>query len=179
MSTERWSLTVAVVDIPETGRQFKLVADAHARAAVAKIAGVPGLPRLEAEFEVMRHGRDGVRVAGGVSATVQQTCVITLEPIECEVEEEVNLVFVPPHESTSGADRPEEYAALEEPPEILREGTVDLGAVITEFLILGIDPYPRKPGSVFNAPKAEEDAAHHPFAALAALKKAKPGKEGA
>jgi hypothetical protein len=40
----------------------------------------------------------------------------------------------------------------------------------TEFLILGIDPYPRKPGAEFAAPKAEDNR-EHPFAALEALKK--------
>ena len=40
----------------------------------------------------------------------------------------------------------------------------------TEFLMLAIDPYPRKPGATFDAPKVGDDAPH-PFAALAALKK--------
>ena len=53
--------------------------------------------------------------------------------------------------------------------------SVDLGAVATEFLLLGIDPYPRKPGAVFDAP-ATGDPAGHPFAALAALKKDGTGK---
>ena len=35
---------------------------------------------------------------------------------------------------------------------------VDLGAVATEFLLLGIDPYPRKPGAVFEAPPAGDPA---------------------
>jgi hypothetical protein len=39
-----------------------------------------------------------------------------------------------------------------------------------EFLILGIDPYPRKPDAVFDAPVVG-DPKSHPFAALAALKK--------
>ena len=47
---------------------------------------------------------------------------------------------------------------------------VDLGALAIEFLILGIDPYPRKAGAQFAAP-AVEDASEHPFAALEALKK--------
>ena len=51
------------------------------------------------------------------------------------------------------------------------DGAVDLGAIATEFLLLGIDPYPRKPGAVFDAPVAEDDPSSHPFAALAALKK--------
>jgi hypothetical protein len=58
----------------------------------------------------------------------------------------------------------------DDPPETIRDGIIDLGAVATEFLVLGLDPYPRKPGAVFDAPPAG-DPAGHPFAALAALKK--------
>ena len=57
------------------------------------------------------------------------------------------------------------------PPEPLVDGKVDLGALATEFLMLGIDPYPRKAGAEFAPPKVE-DAGEHPFAALAALEKA-------
>jgi hypothetical protein len=49
---------------------------------------------------------------------------------------------------------------------------VDLGAVATEFLLLGIDPYPRKEGAEFE-PRITGDPAAHPFAALASLKKPK------
>jgi hypothetical protein len=51
---------------------------------------------------------------------------------------------------------------------------VDLGVVVTEFLSLGIDPYPRKADVEFAAPSVEDDTPH-PFAALAALKKG-PGE---
>ncbi len=36
-------------------------------------------------------------------------------------------------------------------PEPLVGGTIDLGALAIEFLIVGLDPYPRKPGAVFEA----------------------------
>jgi hypothetical protein len=65
----------------------------------------------------------------------------------------------------------------EEPPESVMNGTIDLGALATEFLILGIDPYPRKEGVAFEAPVAGDDSAAHPFAALAALKKASKVKD--
>jgi hypothetical protein len=52
----------------------------------------------------------------------------------------------------------------------LNNGTVDLALLTVEFLILGIDPYPRKPGATFQAPEAGQPGPH-PFAALAALKK--------
>jgi hypothetical protein len=61
-------------------------------------------------------------------------------------------------------------AAEEDPPESLSDGKVDLGAIAVEFLLLGIDPYPRKPGAEFS-PLKSEDGNAKPFAALEALKK--------
>jgi hypothetical protein len=50
----------------------------------------------------------------------------------------------------------------------LLDGAIDLGALAIEFLILGIDPYPRKPGAKFEPPQdLKPDPG--PFAALAGL----------
>jgi hypothetical protein len=51
-------------------------------------------------------------------------------------------------------------------PEPLVGGVVDLGAIATEFLVLGLDPYPRKPGAIFEPPQ-EREPDENPFAALA------------
>jgi uncharacterized metal-binding protein YceD (DUF177 family) len=167
-----WSVPMAVADIPETGRRVDLVGDAATRDAVAKVSGVAALPRLQADFELTRQGHDGVRVLGRVSATVIQNCVVTLEPIENEIEEAIDLTFAPPVEAPPKAVEAAGLQALdaEDPPEALHDGIVDLGAVAVEFLLLGIDPYPRKPDAQFTAAPAG-DPASHPFAALAALKK--------
>jgi hypothetical protein len=74
-----------VEDVGEDVRRFDLVADAETRAAVARIAELRELPRLEANFEVTRRGSGGLRVTGRVMATVGQTCVVTLEPLTSEV----------------------------------------------------------------------------------------------
>jgi uncharacterized metal-binding protein YceD (DUF177 family) len=162
-----WHMPVAVEDIPETGAQFDLVADADTRAAVARIAGLRDLPRFVANFAVTRHGGGGLKVAGSVAATVEQTCVVTLEPLASEVAETVDLVFTPrPAAAADEAGAPQETDDETEP---LVDGIVDLGALATEFLILGLDPYPRKPGAVF-APPQEEAPNESPFASLAALK---------
>jgi uncharacterized metal-binding protein YceD (DUF177 family) len=171
-----WSVPVALADVPETGRQFDLVADERARSALARALDLRALPRLEASFTVNRRGRDGLHVAGEVSATVSQTCVVSLEPLDSEVVEQVDLVFEPARQAQAGAA--EDLAKqADEGPETLEGGIVDLGAVATEFLILGIDPYPRKPGAVFSpAPASTTEGADHPFAGLAALKARKGGK---
>jgi uncharacterized metal-binding protein YceD (DUF177 family) len=173
-SAPAWRVSVRLEDIPAAGQRFDLEADASTRANLAAAAGLRGLPRLAAAFAVSRHGRDGLHVTGTVSARVEQTCVVTLEPVESEIEEAVDLTFVPSagrdHSDTLGEGRADATNGGEEEPETLVNGTVDLGVIATEFLMLGIDPYPRKPGAQFAAPAAEE-AGGHPFAALAALKK--------
>jgi hypothetical protein len=174
-----WQVPVAVDDIAPTGQHFDLVADAGTRSAVARIAGLRDLPRLEAKFDVTRHGSDGLQVSGRVSATVGQNCVVTLEPLDNDLEEEVNLLFLP--RAAPVVDDAETQTKPRDvkwdDPEPLVGGVVDLGALATEFLMLGLDPYPRKPGAVFEAPQDHrpEDG---PFAALAKLSKDANGRNG-
>ena len=58
----------------------------------------------------------------------------------------------------------------QDPPEPLTGNILDLGQLATEFLVLGIDPYPRKSGVEFAPVQVGQDATK-PFAALADLKK--------
>ena len=170
-----WNVPVSVHDVPVSGRRFELAADEATRAAIAKSADLRALPRLEATFDVSRLDSGGLHVEGRVSATVGQLCVVTLDPLENEVEEPVDLIFVPGAAVAGLAPGGEALSvATDEGPEPLRGDAIDLGAIATEFLILGIDLYPRKPGAVFQAPPAE-DTAEHPFAALAALRRAPDG----
>jgi uncharacterized metal-binding protein YceD (DUF177 family) len=170
-----WRVPVAVEDVAETGERFELVADADIRAGLARIAGLRDLPRLHANFEVTRHGAAGVRVAGRVSAIVGQACVVTLEPLANEVDEEIDLLFLPPPAAELARGAPGAPDGNADQAEPLIGGSIDLGALATEFLILGLDPYPRKPGAVF-APPPDAKPDEGPFAALAALKKGRDGR---
>jgi uncharacterized metal-binding protein YceD (DUF177 family) len=173
-----WSVPVTVQEIPPTGRRFELKADAPTRAAVAKSAGLRALPRLEATFDVSRREPDGLHVVGNVSATVGQNCVVTLDPIESEIDERVDLVFLPDTAAAigDGAGKVDLEIGSDDELEPLVGDAIDLGAIATEFLILGIDLYPRKPEAVFQAPPTDDESAH-PFAALAKLRKGQAGHE--
>jgi uncharacterized metal-binding protein YceD (DUF177 family) len=166
-ASKPWSVRVRRDDVPEAGLHLDIAADEATRAAVAALAGASAVPRLAASFDVTRQGK-GLRVAGEVVATVGQTCVVSLEPMTSELREPVDVVFLPPGERVpEPADIDPETVDETEP---LVDGSADLGATATEFLLLAIDPYPRKPGAVFAAPRtAEPDP--NPFAALAVLKK--------
>ena len=158
MDQTPWSVPLAVEGIPETGLHMQIDAPAAARAAVAELALLRDLPQLSAVFEVTRQGA-GAHVSGRVTAVVGQTCVVSLEPIVSKIDEAIDVTFAP---SAAKADE-------DEPPDPLVGGVLDLGALATEFLMLAIDPYPRKEGVQFAPPKVEEGG-QHPFAALATLK---------
>ena len=166
-----WSIPLRIEDVPETGYRVDLRADERTRQAIAVTAGLRELSRLDAAFDVTRSGHDALRVRGQVSATVGQICVVTLEPIDSELAETFDLVFKPAPAALADAGVSADIDAEE--IETLVEGTVDLGALATEFLILGIDPYPRKAGAVFEPPQSPEPGGGA-FAALAALQKKPP-----
>jgi uncharacterized metal-binding protein YceD (DUF177 family) len=171
--------------IPESGRHVALEADESVRAAVARLAKVDAVEALSATFDLTRRGRDGLRATGTVRGIVRQACVVTLEPVTGTVEEAIDVTFAPAREPVAGAkaaaqDDEEPVAdspMADDPPEPLVDGTVDLGALATEFLILGIDPYPRKPETAFEPPVVPDDSAGNPFAVLAALKNASKVKD--
>ena len=179
MPVERpWRVPLTQSSVTTSGLHVDLTADERVRSRLARVAGLKGLPRLSASFDVTLHGRNGLRVAGRVSATVDQICGITLEPFDNEVNEAIDVVFRPDvaefsaEKSSTGAE-----IALEDETEPLVNGMIDLGVLATEFLILGIDPYPRKPGTMFEAPLERGDVGH-PFAGLAALTKRRPEGKG-
>ena len=170
-----WSVPIRLDEVPEEGRSFALTADAVVRAGVASVGGLDDLPRLQAQFLVRRQGR-GLRVQGSVDASVVQSCVVTLEPIMNEMHEEIDVSFQPgPIENLT---HKQDGTAFDETdtPEPLVGDSVDLGALAVEFLLLGLDPYPRKPDAVFEAPATPEPE-DKPFAALAVLKEAARGKK--
>jgi uncharacterized metal-binding protein YceD (DUF177 family) len=166
-----WSVPVPVEDIAETGLHVEIDAPDTVRVELAALAGLRELARLSAVFDLARRGA-GVRVTGNVTARVGQTCVVTLEPVDSDIDELVDLRFAPQVAAPASA-KSAAHTSDDEPPEPLLDGKLDLGAIATEFLLLGIDPYPRKPGAEF-APVKADDPSAKPFAALEALKK-RPG----
>lgn len=170
-----WSVPVTLDQIPEGGLHRAIEAPDAAREAVARLAEVREVAGLTAVFDVIKSGAR-VHVTGRVKARVGQNCVVSLEPMETAVDEPIDLTFAPPPAGAVLADeggdelrrKPSDDAV-----EPLVGNAIDLGAIAAEFLVLAIDPYPRKEGAAFEAPAVDE-AGNKPFAALAALKK-EPG----
>ena len=177
-----WRVPIVVAQIPDTGLHRDLEADAAVRAAVAEAGGLREVLLAAASFDVTPVSGGRIHVTGHVRARIGQNCVVTLEDIESDIDERINVIFAAPDQIPEMADLVDEAVDGDEevpdPPEPIDNGTIDLGRVATDALYLAIDPYPRKPGAVFEPLVEAADPEDHPFAALKALQ-AKPKKPGA
>lgn len=159
---------VDVVNIPPAGKHVHVVATEEECRALAQDFGLPGIQALAGDF-TLNSSAKGVHVTGTVKAAITQVCIVSLDTFDSTIEEDVEVDFAEP--SGMPAEPPTEMHEYEPPDEIIN-GQIDFGALTSEFLALGLDPYPRKPGISFeySDPKDPKDM---PFAALDALK----GKE--
>ena len=169
-----WSVPVTVAQIPDTGLHHDFEADRAEREAMAEVAGLRDIQSASASLDLMRK-RDGrVHVTGRVRARIGQTCVVTLDPIENDIDEDVDLIFAPAEQISHLSDLVEEAAEsdaeIPDPPEPIVNGVIDLGRLATDALFLAVDPYPRKPGALFEPHVEAADPEDHPFAALKALR---------
>jgi len=169
-----WRVPVVVAQIPEAGSHHEIEAGQQARQAMADLAGLRDIGFASASLDVTPRGKGRFHVAGRVRARVGQTCVVTLDPIENDIDEEVDLIFAPPDQIPVLADLVDEALesdeAIPDPPEPIENGIIDLGRLATDALFLGIDPYPRRPDAIFEPPVEPADPEAHPFAALKALR---------
>ena len=169
-----WRVPVAVEQVPETGLHRDIVADPATREAIADVGDLREVLAASASLDVIPKSGGRFHVAGRVRARVGQTCVVTLDPIESEIDEAIDLIFAPPEQIPDMADLVDEAAEsdveIPDPPEPIENGVIDLGRLATDALFLAIDPYPRKPDAVFEPPVVPEDPEDHPFAALKALR---------
>jgi hypothetical protein len=165
---------VRIESVSADGLEQTIEANEAERAALAKLNGLPGIARLTATFVLKRAGRGLIKVRGEVHAEVTQSCVVSLEPIDATLDEPVDVRFaVPVGESASRRGPPLSAAEAEslsldgeDQPDKIVDGRIDLGALAAEFMVLGLDPYPRKPGVDFTPPKTEGEGVDTPFSGL-------------
>ena len=177
-----WSLVVAVAQIPDAGFHQELTANTAQLIELAALAGVRDIKNAHASLDATPVAGDRVHVTGRVTAVVGQTCVVTLDPIDNVVDEAVDVTFAPPSQIPVTAKvvtkEEGEDADIPDLPEPILNGTIDLGRLAAELLVLGIDPYPRARGAVFEPPIETVDPEEHPFAILKVLKASPAAPKG-
>jgi len=169
-----FSRPVAVDGLPQSGRKWTIEATPEECARLARRFGILAVNALTATFTVkpVSHG-DVIRVTGTMTADVVQACVATLTPVEQRVVEDIDLPFSETAAETQGDIDMD--LSLDDPPEPIYDGKVDLGEVAAEHLALGLDPFPRADNAEFIVSSEgcddSEERTPSPFAKLEALKK--------
>lgn len=169
------SRPLAVAEVPAEGLEIEIVASQTERDALAALNDLPAILSLSAALRARRWRGEGLEVTGQLRARLRQNCVVTLEDFETDIAEPVELRFAPPKEEPRPRSRrrgaepaPVEAEILgDDPPDPLIGGAVDLGEIVSEFLTLALDPYPRKPDAKFVEPAPDPGAdIVSPFAQL-------------
>jgi hypothetical protein len=160
------SRPVDVGRLPRGRAEVTVEASPEECAALARDFGIPALRDLVGRF-VLTGTLSRLTVTGTVEADATQVCTVSLESFESRVSEPVEVVFsdAPPPEEED-EDGPPENAP--EPPDAIVNGRIDFGALTAEFLALGLDPYPRKPGVSFEPVASGPERG--PFEALRQLR---------
>lgn len=171
MDKPLWSHTVTLADIGRSPQAVTLSADNTTRVAIARELGLERLDSLTANVRA-RPWLDGAEITGSLEAEVSQVCSLTGEPFDSVLRSDFTVRVVP--EGSDAApqhDSPEVDIDPEadDPPDVLEGDRVDLAAYVVEHLALEVDPFPRKPGAVFEPPAEEGPAS--PFAVLTQLRR--------
>ncbi|MEX2642076.1 MAG: DUF177 domain-containing protein [Acetobacterales bacterium] len=164
-----FSRRIAVASMRGREMRREIEADRAEREAVARRLGIREVCALTAAFTVRELQAGRLYAARGVvNAEVVQSCVVTLAPVSQSVAVEVDSLFAAGFGPGEGGELVIE--AEEDDVEPLQDGAIDLGELATQYLALGLDPFPHAPGvSVGDADSVETDGRGGPFAALQQL----------
>ncbi|MCZ4270824.1 YceD family protein [Maritalea porphyrae] len=169
-------MVVRVEEVPTQGRKYDFAADEQTLKVLAEHSAATELTQFEGFVEI-RPIRGGLEAKGKLKAALQQPCVVTLEPVEEQIDVAIERIYLrgeePELDLTANG---EVFVDLEvdADTEWFTADKIDLSDFIYEQYLLNIDPYPKKQGAELSNVKDDEDSGElSPFAALAALKQTK------
>lgn len=169
---------------PRSPTAIDVAPDEGQRAGIADELGLIALPALSMTGTISPAPHGAWELSARMTARVVQPCVVTLDPVETALSEEVRRVYSP-HASAPAGDEVE----MPDPDLEPLGQTIDPGAVMVEALALALPEYPRckdaEAGAKTDAadgnldPAADpakdgEDETRRPFAGLADLLAGKP-----
>jgi uncharacterized metal-binding protein YceD (DUF177 family) len=148
--TNEFSRRVVIEPWPEGGIAVELCAEPDERRALARRFGLLALHALTARGRVERvAGSRELRFEGWLEATLEQECVVSLEPVPASLREPVERRYLPGQAQAAPAG-PAVLVADdddEDEVELVSGRTIDVGEAIAEELALALDPYPRAPAA--------------------------------
>ena len=175
--------------LSRSGEAFSVDADSKLRSQIASELGVIELNTLKVEGRASIWKRNGLKISGTLDCALKQECVATLEPVSEIINVTFDRYFLPEetHKRFGEAVIDNELvidAAVNDDPDELPTGGIDVWDVILEEINLELDPFPRKADIVPSNAVDESDQdtnngekdTHRPFSDLNALINEKKSK---
>ncbi len=160
---------VAREDVSDDGLEVTLEAGQTARELLAERYDLLDLGVLNAQLVIEPWRKKGIKVAGSLHAKLEQSCIVTLDPVPAELDADFTLLYLPEDGAARGASEVAVDPLAEEPPDPLPSDGVDLGEAVAEQLALVIDPYPRAEGAALANAESSDDGSEkkpNPFEIL-------------
>ncbi len=162
---------VQLDDVPHEGLCIQFCATNKELRDIEQRLCLEKLNALEAEVTLLRRGAGSpdVEVQGTMRACFVQYCVVTFEPLDTAIEAAISARF------SEDADTEEDDCEFglddELLPEMIVDGSVDVGEAIIQQLALEIDPFPRSPGVPYmDVSSGEIGTKNGPFMELSGLR---------
>jgi hypothetical protein len=170
MDAPKLSWAIDTGTLPAGPATFSYEADEAERAILKVYAGVESITSFSASVKVTPLSGGRFRAEGHLEAHLIQLSVVSLNPVQSQLKEEFSVEYWP---AAAIEKEEKQLSPDEEVPEILVEGAIPIGALLSELLALAVNPYPRNEGESFEwtAPAGEKEAS--PFAALDRLRQPK------
>ncbi len=169
--------------IPHGGLKTKRAAATEELNVLAKALDVVAVDALALDYAIKNAGAGVYRLTGRLTAKVVQSCVVTLEPVPGDIDEDIQVEFRPDARSLlrhakgkAGDDVADDTLDVDFESDVdvepITDGRMEIGRIVFETLAAALDPYPRAPGAALDwqDEAAAEPSKVSPFAALAKLK---------
>jgi len=157
------------------GVQRRLTPDADAIKRIVRALDLQSLDLFEVDINLVPTV-SGWRLDGRVMADAVQTCGLTLEPLPVHIDRKFSIQMVEATEREPEDDAEIDLELDDDSADQIEGGSIDLGQYAVEQLALSLDPFPRKPGAVFEQPKQPGEIS--PFAVLKGLQSKGGAGEG-
>lgn len=164
-----FSYIVDLGQIPMSGVVLNLQANEAERNALAKRFGLKALHALSAELSFKRINKKRVRMDASFDAQVEQVCVITLEPFTQQVQDRFSVVFSQETDASLKLNEIDLDMNEEDDVEFLQNDKIDAGELVSEYLSLAIDAFPKAPDAVFEG-EFHSETEKNAFSVLEKLK---------
>lgn len=185
-----WSVLVDAQTVTSSPQKTRISASEEERKALCQRLDLAAISSLSADITLHREKGNIIHVNGLMKALVTQPCVMTMNPVQTQIEETFEgwyadqdriVMLAKARHERLGRLTDSEIPILDESedPEPLVNGMIDVGELVVQHLSLAIDAFPRHRGleetEIVEVSVGGEGASlrKNPFEALKNWKKSK------